>query len=320
MKIPVVPFVALVAPFLSATVFAADVPPIRIVNCGDHVQSRKRGVCENHLSAEDFKVLSPGVSWYYNWNITTNDSPPSGVQMEYFPQAWGHGDGDAATLDTYLSAHKDKLPRVVLALNEPNLKDQSFMPPQAAADLYKKIKAAADKYNVPVVGPNMSLGSPDNGSITAMDPLDKKEVKYTFMVPYLKAFYYFMGDTSVPAAAYHTYGNIGELKWATGELYKQFQQTGVGHGICILEMPAAPPNRSSISSRPPIISRVRRLSPVTHSSRSARKITPRTSASFSQSPRRPASSPRSAKPMSICPCMMPISITASPAGYPPGVM
>jgi hypothetical protein len=224
MKISAVTFIAVTVPFLSAAVFGADAPAIRIVNCGDHVQSRKRGVCENHLSAEDFRALAPGVSWYYNWNTSTNDIPPAGVPMEYFPQAWGHGDGDPGNLDTWLAAHKDKLPRAVLALNEPNLKDQSFMPPQAAADLYKKIKAVADKYNIPVVGPNMSLGSPEGGSIKAIDPITKTETTYTFMIPYLKAFYFYMGDTPVPAAVYHTYGNIGELKWATGELYKQFNK------------------------------------------------------------------------------------------------
>jgi hypothetical protein len=208
--------------FLLSPATSGAAAPIRIVNCGTHVQSSKRGVCENHMSAEDFTAFAPGVSWYYNWNITTGDYPPAGVRMDYFPQAWGHGDGDAPALDAYLSTHKAT--RVVLALNEPNLKDQSFMPPQAAADLYKKIKAVADKYHIPVVGPNMSLGSPDNGSITAIDPIDKKEVTYTFMIPYLKAFYFFMGDVPVPAAAYHTYGNIGELKWATGEIYKQFKK------------------------------------------------------------------------------------------------
>jgi hypothetical protein len=44
------------------------------------------------------------------------------------------------------------------------------------------------------------------------------------MIPYLKAFYHFMGDVPVPAAVFHSYGNIGELKWASGEMYKQFQK------------------------------------------------------------------------------------------------
>ncbi len=193
---------------------------IRIVNCGEHVQSRKRGVCENHMSAEDFTALAPGVSWYYNWSVTTSDVPPDGVHMDYFPQVWGHsGDGDVETLKAYLATHK---PRVILAINEPNLKDQAFITPEATAVLYKKILAVAG--DIPVVGPNMSLGSPANGSITAMDPIDKKQVTYTFMIPYLKAFYYYMGNAPVSAGVLHTYGNIGELKWATGEMHKQFNK------------------------------------------------------------------------------------------------
>ena len=198
---------------------AADAP-IRIVNCGEQVQSKKRGVCENHMSSEDFKALAPGVSWYYNWAVSTNEFPPDGVHMDYIPQAWGK-QGEVERLDTFLTTHKV---RFVLALNEPNLKDQAFITPEAAATYYKQVKAVADKYNLQVVGPNMSLGSPADGSIKAMDPIDKKEVTYTFMIPYLKAFYSFMGDVPVPAAVFHTYGNIGELKWATGEMYKQFQK------------------------------------------------------------------------------------------------
>ena len=211
---------AIAAIFASLVCAQAADAPIRIVKCGEQVRSKKRGVCENHMSAEDFKALAPGVSWYYNWNYTTDDVPPDGVHMDYYPQVWGH-DSDIDGLATFLSTHKA---RFVLALNEPNLKDQAFITPEAAADFYKKVKVIADKYGIPVVGPNMSLGSPANGSITAMDPIDNKQVTYTFMIPYLKAFYHFMGDVPIPAAVFHTYGNIGELKWATGEMYKQFQK------------------------------------------------------------------------------------------------
>jgi hypothetical protein len=116
------------------------------------------------------------------------------------------------------------MPRVVMAINEPNLKDQAFIKPETTAELYKKIKAIADHYHVPVMGPNMSLGSPENGSIKAMDPIENKEITYTFMVPFLKAFFYYTGDTEVPAIGMHSYGNIGELKWAVGELHKQFNR------------------------------------------------------------------------------------------------
>ncbi len=42
-----------------------------IVDANQTVQATKRGVCENHLSQEDFMALGKGVSWYYNWAANT---------------------------------------------------------------------------------------------------------------------------------------------------------------------------------------------------------------------------------------------------------
>ncbi len=202
-------------------VFAQDAPPIRIVNCDEKVQSHKRGVGENHLSEEDFRALAPGVSWYYNWHFKTDDVPPSDVPMEFIPMAWGNRPEALTGLDDYLQAVSKK-PRAVLAINEPNLKGQAFINPETTATLYKQIKDIADKYQLPAVGPNMSLGSATNDSITAMDPIENKEVTYTFMVPFLKAFYFYLQDTKPPALSVHTYGSIGELKWAVESLHKEF--------------------------------------------------------------------------------------------------
>ena len=198
-------------------------PAIRVFNCDQKVQSHKRGLCENHMSEADFRAFAPGVSWFYNWHYKTDDLPPSDVSMEFLPMAWGNRPGDLEGLDTYLSGAA-KMPRVVMAINEPNLKDQAFIKPEVTADLYKKIKAVADKYHVTVMGPNMSLGSPSNGSITAMDPIENKQVTYTFMVPFLKAFLYYTGDTEVPALGMHSYGSVGELKWAVETLHKEFNR------------------------------------------------------------------------------------------------
>src|ERR1700722_17539046 len=83
---------------------AASDGRIRIVNCNANVRSLKRGVCANHLSAEDFRVLSPGVSWWYNWSFETDDSPPAGVSMEFFPMAWGDSPSQLNGLEQYLAA------------------------------------------------------------------------------------------------------------------------------------------------------------------------------------------------------------------------
>lgn len=203
----------------SADDSAAATP--RIVECDAKVQSHKRGVCENHMDEADFRALAPGVSWYYNWHYETKDTPPSSVPMEFIPMAWGDRPEALDGLDNYLRGTSKK-PRVVLAINEPNLKGQAFIKPETTAILYKKIKAVADKYQLTIIGPNMSLGSATGDSITAMDPIENKEITYTFMVPFLKAFYFYLGNMENPGLSVHTYGSIGETKWAVESLHKEF--------------------------------------------------------------------------------------------------
>jgi hypothetical protein len=202
----------------------ADVPApgaIRVVPCNKPVQSAKRGVCVNKMSTADFMALAPGVSWWYNWHFTPTMDVPKEANMEFLPMAWGARREDVDGLKAYLKDHK---PRRILALNEPNLKGQAFISPQQTAEWYKKIKAVADEYKIPVVGPNMSLGSAENDSIKAMDPIEKKEVTYTYMVPFLKAFLNYMGDAPVYGVAAHSYGNFGELNWMTGMMRDDFKR------------------------------------------------------------------------------------------------
>jgi hypothetical protein len=210
---------------LTATIAAATVnaAPIRVVNCGEKVASKKRGVCMNNMSAADFRALAPGVTWFYNWHYKTDSVPPAGVKMTYIPMVWGDRADALAALPAYLAGANPK-PPVVFAINEPNLKGQAFIPPQTTAEVFKKVKAIADKFQVPVVGPHMAIGSSPNDSIKAMDPVTHKEETYTFMVPFLKAFFNYMGGTKVDAIGVHSYGNIGELKWASGAITKEFKR------------------------------------------------------------------------------------------------
>ena len=197
------------------------VAPIRVVACDAIVKSAKRGICLNKMSEADFTAVSPSVSWWYNWHFEPTMTVPADAKMEFLPMAWGDRPADIAGLKKYLTTNK---PSRVLALNEPNLKGQAFITPEQSAVFYKKVKAIADEHKVPVIGPHMSLGSATDDSITAFDPIDKKDVTYTFMTPYLKAFNHFMGDAEIPATASHTYGNVGELKWMTEMMYKEFKK------------------------------------------------------------------------------------------------
>ena len=194
---------------------------IRVVPCDQPVKSLKRGVCVNQMDAKDFMALAPSVSWFYTWHFTPTMTIPKEANMEFLPMVWGDRPEALEGLKTYLKDHK---PRRVLAINEPNLKGQAFISPQQTAELYKKIKVIADEYKIPVVGPHMALGSGAGDSITAMDPIDKKEVTYTYMVPFNKAFLNYMGDTEVYGAAAHSYGNFGELNWMTGMLHDEFKR------------------------------------------------------------------------------------------------
>jgi hypothetical protein len=194
---------------------------IREVDIGQPVKSAKRGVCLNEMSPADFMALSPSVSWWYNWHYEDKDPAPKEARMEFFPMVWGDRKADIKGLEAYLSKNK---PRYVLGINEPNLKDQAFIPPQQTARLYRDIKAITDSHNIPLIAPNMSLGSPENGSIKAMDPVEKKEVVYTFQNPFLKAVFHYLGDVSPEAVASHSYGNLGELKWMTGMMHDEFKK------------------------------------------------------------------------------------------------
>ncbi len=203
----------------------ATKPAIRVVDCDQAVQSRKRGVAANKLGAADFRALSKGVSWWYNWHFETKDAPPKDAPMEFLPMVWGADAERLAGLKRYLAAgHK---PRAVLALNEPNLRDQAFVTPQVAAGAYAKVKNVADRYKIPVSGPQMSIGSAAKDSIVALDPIENKEVTYTYMVPYVKAFLRFADDakTDVGPIGIHPYeNNPGGLKALTEIAHREFKR------------------------------------------------------------------------------------------------
>jgi len=193
---------------------------IRIVNCDQKVASRKRGVCINQMSAADFKALAPGVSWYYNWSSHPGDKP-AGVDMEFIPMAWGNHADAVTGLRSYL-ASQPKKPHAILAINEPNLKGQAFITPEQTAKLYLAIKEVGNQFKIPVVGPNMAIGSPTNGSIKAVDPITKQETTYTFMVPFLKAIQAYIRNAPFEALGVHTYEGIGEVHWIVDSTHKDF--------------------------------------------------------------------------------------------------
>jgi hypothetical protein len=150
---------------------------IQIVNCDAPVQSRKRGIPVNSMSAADFEAVAPGVSWYYNWG-TTPLTVPGDVSMDFIPMAWNGSSGFQTALSSYLAA--GNRPWRVFALNEPNLLGQAFMTPSNSAVTFEQVKAICDPYNIPVIAPHMAIGSTTADSITAYDPIQGSNVTYTF--------------------------------------------------------------------------------------------------------------------------------------------
>lgn len=217
------PLTVVLASVIFLTTGAATPLPaaIRVVDADSAVQSRKRGICANQLHPEDFVALAPGVSWYYNWHFT-GPAAPEGVNLEFVPMVWGDTPERYAGLEAFLAT--GRRPRAIFTANEPNLKGQAFITPEQTAALQKRVEAIAAPYNIPVIGPHMSIGSAPNASITAFDPIQQKEVTYTYMVPFLKAFLHFMGDTHVRATAFHSYKNAGEMTWAVNMMAGTFER------------------------------------------------------------------------------------------------
>jgi hypothetical protein len=176
-------------------------------------------VCAQNLSPADFKALAPGVSWWYNWHFEPDAVPPAGGP-EFVPMLWGDAAGSWDGLERSLKT--GRRPRIILGLNEPNLKSQSNLDPAVAAKAWKRLKALADSRGIPLVGPQVAIGSAPNDSVNGWEPGWKRMETYTYMIPYLDAFFGRLGSGYAPALAVHSYGNAGELKWAVGELAKRY--------------------------------------------------------------------------------------------------
>ena len=192
---------------------------VRIVNCDAPVQSRKRGIAVNSMSAADFEAVAPGVSWYYNWGATPL-TLPGDVTMDFIPMAWNGNSGFQTQIASYLAA--GGRPWRVFALNEPNLAGQAFMTPSNSAATFQQVKAICDPYHIPVIGPHMAIGSATNQSITAYDPIQGSNVTYTFQEPFLSAFLYYCAPTQPAGMATHSYGGYGEIAWITGTMHSDF--------------------------------------------------------------------------------------------------
>ena len=122
-------------------------------------KSAKRGVAFSFTNLLDLPLLSPYVSWDYNWGNTPIDDAALWFdtnEMDYCPMCWS-GNYNADKIRAFVAAHPNT--KYLLAFNEPNLKDQANMTPAQAAQLWPPVVALAKELNLKLVSPAMNYGT-----------------------------------------------------------------------------------------------------------------------------------------------------------------
>lgn len=153
--------------FLSACTKTSNEPtpvPEQEYTPSEMQKSLKRGVAFGKGDCpwydEDLSLMSPALSWSYNWSEQPQDEVISAWfdanKMDYCPMAW-NGNYNANRLRNYVATHPGC--KYLLAFNEPNLKDQARMTPQQAAAQWPALKALAQELNLQLVSPAMNYGT-----------------------------------------------------------------------------------------------------------------------------------------------------------------
>ncbi len=122
-------------------------------------KSAKRGVAFSFTQLTDLPLLSPYISWDYNWgNSATDDAALwfDANEMDFCPMCW-NGSYNADKLRAYVAAHPKT--QYLLAFNEPNLTDQANMTPAQAAAIWSPVVALAKELNLKLVSPAMNYGT-----------------------------------------------------------------------------------------------------------------------------------------------------------------
>lgn len=166
---------------------------------------QKRGMAYGFHSPEDLDVLSPHVSWWYNWSETPESTVASIYEdhdFEFVPMTW-NGNFNETKLRDYLSTHPNV--KYLLAFNEPNFLEQANMTPSQVAAAWPQIEAIADDFELEIVGPAVNYCG---------DCVTENGTTYTDPVEYLDDFFAACSDCRVDHIAVHTYVNtIGALEW-----------------------------------------------------------------------------------------------------------
>ena len=122
-------------------------------------KSAKRGVAFSFPQVTDLPLMSPYISWDYNWgNTPSNDAAMwfDANEMDFCPMCW-NGNYSTDKIRAFVAAHPNT--KYLLAFNEPNLTDQANMTPSKAAELWPPVVALAKELNLKLVSPAMNYGT-----------------------------------------------------------------------------------------------------------------------------------------------------------------
>lgn len=130
----------------------------------DMSKSAKRGVAFGKSDCawedEDLPLLTPALSWSYNWTEQPQDEIISSWfdihGLEFCPMTW-NGGFNADKIRSYARQHPSC--HYLLAFNEPNLVDQARMTPTQAATRWKAVVDLAKELNLKLVSPAMNYGT-----------------------------------------------------------------------------------------------------------------------------------------------------------------
>ena len=175
-------------------------------------RSLKRGLAYGHNSTQDLTVLSPGVSWWYNWYHQSEVSSFEGYNIDFVPMAWD-ATFDKNAMHTFLSTHPSV--KYILGWNEPNFTTQSNLTPKQAAAHWPDIESLADEFNLKIVSPAVNYCDKcvSEDGTTYGDP-----------VQYLDAFFEACPNCRVDYIAIHNYmSNVSALQWYVG-LFKKYNK------------------------------------------------------------------------------------------------
>ena len=127
-------------------------------------KSKKRGVAFSFTQITDLPLLSPYISWDYNWGNTPTDDAAlwfDANDMDFCPMCW-NGNYNADKIRAFVAAHPKT--KYLLAFNEPNLNDQARMTPAQAAAVWQPVVSLAKELNLKLVSPAMNYGTLDGYS------------------------------------------------------------------------------------------------------------------------------------------------------------